>query len=158
MLSVPVIMMHILLRHLLELQNRFWLLQVKSLPLVAAEESFGAGVVLGSPAAVHADSDRLIAFDAVDIVDRSKLAALITIDDLRRPVHLYSFLNGTNDKVGLHRIAHRPTDNKTGIPVHDGHQVNEAAGQAAVRNVDPPDLIDSGDLHISEQIRVGTLL
>ena len=70
-----------------------------------------------------------------------KLAALVRVEDLRRPVTLNGFFQRVNAETGIQCIGYPPRENSPGVPIHDGNQVHEATGHRDVGNIRCPCLI-----------------
>src|SRR5665648_615553 len=103
-------MFHVLLGHLLQLQDSLRSFWIYTLPFVVAKETLDPRIISTSALAVHADSNGFFGLDTVNIGFCCELTSLIAVHDFRRPVSLYCLFNGPNDKVSLHRVTHGPSD------------------------------------------------
>lgn len=131
-------------------------MQIDFFVLDGPPQPLGEDVVHRSPPAVHADL-YLSSQQAVQILGTGKVAALIAVADRRMrlgqgPIHRFQH-------EGLFQgLAERPADHVAGEPVQDDHQVQPAAPQPDVGEVDAPDVIGVADGHLTQQIRINLAL
>jgi hypothetical protein len=75
-----------------------------------------------------------------------ELASLISIEYLG---YLFpqSLFQGFNTEAGLQGVGQPPGQHIPAVPVHDGHQIQEAPSHEDVGNVPGPDLVGLGNRH-----------
>jgi hypothetical protein len=108
-------------------------------------------VVLDAPAAVHADADSLILEHPCE-GSACELRSLVGIEDVRRTESLYSLLERLHAKLRLHVVGHPLGEHLAAVPVHDRHQVHEAAVHGNVGDIGRPYLVRPFDAQIAQTL------
>jgi len=141
------------LESLPDLAGRLKSMQVNALVLQGAPEPFDHHVIHPAPLAVHGDANPSILEDGDESV-AGELASLIGVENLGCTVTLQRLFQGGNAKFGIQGIRQPPGQNLAAGPVHDRHQIKEAAPHRNVANVGAPNLIGSVDDHAAQQVRI----
>ena len=128
-------------------------LQIDALVLHATPEPFDEDVVPVAAFSIHADPD---AMGLQYLGERlaGELAALIAIEDARRPIALQGLLQCVNAEVRIQGVRYPPGQHTATVPVHDGHQVHEPSRHWDIRHISGPDLVGTIDDAIPEQVRI----
>jgi len=127
-------------------------LQVHILVLDAAPQPFYEDIVHAPALAVHADLNALRQQPAGKGV-AGELAALVGVEDLR-PTPAQGLFQGLNTEVHIQSVGQPPGQHVAAVPVHDGHQVQEAPGHGYVGDVGGRHLVDPVDLQPSQQVGI----
>ena len=64
-----------------------------------------------------------------------ELGTLISVENLRRAVALYSLLQGIDTKACIHGIGDPSGQHLVAVPVGDGDQIREAPSERDIRNI-----------------------
>src|SRR5512135_310883 len=83
-----------------------------------------------------------------------ELAALVTVEDLGLPILGQSLLQRLYAERDVHADRHPVGQYAAAGPVHDGAQVDPAAGHRDVGDVGGPDLVGTLDFELAQQVRV----
>jgi len=97
----------------------------------------------------HADLDLCVG-QHVDPAPAGELAALIRIEYLRLSVLGQGFFQGLNAEFRIHAVRLPPGQHLSTIPVHDRHEIQEAAPHRDIRDADAPDLVGPVDHRVSQ--------
>ena len=96
-------------------------------------------IVQRPSSSVHADQHLALQEDGRKGHSR-KLRALVAVENLRLTKG-EGQLQRIQAKARLQRVGQLPTQDKPAVPIHDGHQVHEAARQGEVSDVGTPNMI-----------------
>ena len=109
---------------------------------------------------LHANTERhghfgLGPFQPVGPVEGCELRPQVGVHDFGRAELVDGLVQRLDAEVGLQRVGDAPSQNLTGEPVHDGHQIEDPFAHRRVCDVGAPDLIGSVDPQPAQQIGVG---
>jgi hypothetical protein len=79
---------------------------------------------------------------------------LIGIEDLRHTIAAHGLLHRVQTEVGRQRVGETPGHHPATRPVQDRKQVHEAPRHRDVGNIGGPDMIESRDLQVAQEIRI----
>ena len=82
-----------------------------------------------------------------------ELAPLVGVEDLRLSL-AQCFFQGFDAEISVQGVGQPPGHHVAAVPIHAGHQVQEAPGHGDVGDISRPHLVGPGDLHATQQIRV----
>ena len=99
-------------------------MQIDFFVLESAPQSFCEDVISGAPAAIHTDFD-ICVLQALQILGTGEVTALIAVPDFRLGLKQGIVDRGENE-IQLKRLAKRPAEDVTGIPVQHRGQVQPA--------------------------------
>ena len=131
--------------------------QVDRLVFERAPQPLDEDVVHEPAPAVHRDADAGC-LKAGGEGYAGKLTALIGIEDLRCAVARQGLLQCVRAEARVQRVRQPPGQDKAARPVHDRHQVEEAALHRDIGDVGAPDVIRPLDRQAAQQIRVNPVL
>ncbi|SDP54657.1 hypothetical protein SAMN05660330_03132 [Desulforhopalus singaporensis] len=127
-------------------------MQIHLLILHASPEAFNKNVVSPRTPAINADSSPL-AFNGLDKLKRSKLTALIGVDDLRRVMVHECFIENIHCMTGLKGNGNLRSQNFPAGPVHNRRQIEPLAiGIYVVPRA--PHLVRLVDVHTAQQVSI----
>ena len=155
MKPLAVVEVEVFVQTLDRLRHAFVIVQVNFFIFDAAPQSFNEDVVQGSTTSIHTDGDLALFENAGECVTR-KLHTLIRIENLRRGL-CQRLLQRARAEIRFQCGRDFPRQNLTRVPVNDRCQINKAAGQANIRDVCAPDLIDAFDFQPSQQVRINLM-
>ena len=90
--------------------------------------------------------------------EAGELAALVGIEDLRRAMPGQGLVESVCAEARVQRVRQPPSQDEPARPVHDRHQVKEAAVHRDVSDVGAPDMVRPLDRQTPQQIRVDPAL
>ena len=90
--------------------------------------------------------------------EAGELAALVGVEDLRRAIRGQGLIQRVRAEARVQRVRQPPSQHVAARPVHDRHQVEEAAPHRDVGDVGAPDMVRPLDPQIPQQIRVNPVL
>ena len=90
--------------------------------------------------------------------EAGELAALVGIEELRRAMAGQRLVERLDAEARIQGVRQAPGQHMPARPVHDRHQVKEAAPYLDVGNVGAPDLVRPFDLQTLEQIGIDPAL
>ena len=128
-------------------------MQVDALVFERAPQPLNEDVVHPAALAVHRDPDTSI-FQHIGEGDAGELAALVGVEDLRRPVTRKCLFQGRHTKVRIKRVRQPPRQNLAARPIHDRDQIEKAAPHRNVGDVGAPDLVWPADDEPVQKIRI----
>ena len=131
--------------------------QVHALVLERAPKPFDEDVVHPASFAIHRDAHARV-FERLCEVQAGKLAALVRIEYLRRPVMQQCLFQRIHAAGPVQRIRKPPTQHAPAVPVHHGDKIHEAAAHPDVCDVRAPDLIRPVDFQFSQEVRIYSVL
>jgi hypothetical protein len=155
MKPLPVVEVEVFVQTLDGLGDTFVVVQIDLFVFDAAPEPLNEDVVQCSATSIHTDGD-LSLFENTGESAARELNTLIRIEDFRRRL-FQSLIQGARAEIRFQRGRHFPRQDIPRMPVNHRDQVNEAALQSDIRDVGTPDLIDTFDLHASQQVRVNLM-
>ncbi len=79
------------------------------------------------------------------------LAALVGVEDLRRAVAIQGLLKRLDTEACVQRVRQPPGQDVPACPVHDRHQIQEAALHRDIGDVGAPDVVRPLDPQVLEQ-------
>lgn len=137
------------------LSQRGVFLEIHLLILDAAPQPLGEDVIMVGAFAVHADAD---AGSGQHIGESAggELAALITVEDVRRAVQQRRFQR-LDAEAAFHRRRQPPAHHIPAVPIHDGHQIAKSLTQPDVGDVGGPYLIRTHDGDAIEEVRINRM-
>ena len=89
---------------------------------------------------------------------RRQLRALIGVEDVWHAIPSQCLFQRLHTARRLHRIGQTPGKDFAALPIHDRHQIEEAALDRNIRDVRTPDLIRSCDRQVPQQLRINPML
>lgn len=152
---VGIVLSHVCADGLAQLPGSVKFLDVNHVILDGPKKAFRSDIVQSLSLSVHGDSDTGFRHQH-QIVWIGKMAALVRVDNFRfcdaespfQASHDEAFVDG-GAKLPIHDTATKPVD--------DDEQVHEAFFHGNIGDVNAPDLIRSGDVQVSQQIRPDVL-
>jgi len=117
----------------------------------ASPQSFDPDIVDASSSSIHTDS-YLFAVQLLCKGMAGVLTALVAVEDFGLTVEK-GILEGLDTKVTFQRIGQPPSKNKSGEPVHNCDQIEEASFHWNISNIAAPNMIGMGNGSISQKIR-----
>ncbi len=94
--------------------------------------------------AVHADPDAMF-LEYVGEGRAGELAALVGVEDAGCAMPGQRFVERRDAEVRVEGVGQPPGEYLAAVPVHDGHEVDEAPGHRKIRHIGAPDLIGAFD-------------
>ena len=82
-----------------------------------------------------------------------ELAALVGVEDLRSAEAAERFFECRDAERGVHGVGQPPRQHRPARPVHDRHQIEEAARKRDIGDVRAPDLVRPLDRKTAQQVR-----
>jgi len=133
------------------------LVQVDDLAFQRPLQAFDGDVVRAPSPPVHGDPDPRILENGDERL-ACELAALIGVENLRRPETRKGFLQRLDAEVHIHGVRQPPRQYPTGRPVHDCHEVEKATPNRDVCDVGAPHMVRTGDRQPLEQMGINPVL
>lgn len=127
--------------------------QIDLIVLDTAPEALDKDVVPPAALAVHTDLHAVI-LEQLREVGAGELAALVGVKDLRHSIAVNGHIHGIHAEIRRKGVGHPPRQHLSGIPIHDGHQIEEPPAHRNVGDVSYPNLVRPVDGEIPEQIGV----
>ena len=121
--------------------------------LEATPEPFDEHVVDPAAFAVHTDLYACV-FEHLREILAGELATLVGVEDFGRAVFAQSFVQGRYAKIRIERVGQSPTQHFSAVPVHDGHEVDEAFAHGDVGDVCAPNLVGALDAQPTQEVGV----
>jgi hypothetical protein len=114
-------------------------------------------VVHPAPAAVHRDAYAGGCQRAGE-GGAGELAALVGVEDVRLAEARQGLLQRRDAERAVHGVGQPPGEHRPARPIHDRHEIKEAAADRDVGDVRAPDLVRSIDGETAQEVRVYLVL
>lgn len=132
-------------------------LQVHVFMLHVAPQALDKDVVQSPTAPIHTDG-HAFALEHVREGHACELRSLVAVEHLGRAMLSQRIFQTVHAERCVHAVAESPGQHLTAVPVHDCHQVGEAARQPDVRYVRASHLVRPRDRHTPQQVRINLVL
>ena len=119
----------------------------------APSEPFHEHVVSPAAGAVQTDLDAMVFQEPRELLV-GELAALVGVEDVWSVIAGQGLLDRLDAEVGRQRVGQPPRQHSATGPVQDREEILKATRHRTVRDISRPDMVGSGDLQMTEQIRV----
>jgi len=127
--------------------------QVNALPFHRTPQTLDEDVVHPPAFTIHGEGDAGV-FERVCEILASELRSLVRVEDFRHPVTIHGLFQSSYAEVGIQGVGQPPGQDRSAVPVHDCHQIQEATPHADIRDISAPHLIRPLDRKTAQHIRI----
>ena len=132
-------------------------MQINMLLFDRSRKPFDKSVIPLGALAIHTDV-YVVVLEVPGKGQRSELATLVGVHDLRFAILLNCLFERVQAKAGVHRNRNPMRQNTPRVPVHHHREIDKPARHRDIGDIHRPDLFGAGNRQVPEQIRIYPVL